>query len=175
MKRHLSRCSTLPSIWLVSDARNDTLLEQILRRLPRGSGLIFRHYHLPQAERRARFQALQRIAQAMGHLSFLSADARTARAWSADGAYGSAAVLARGPALPRLITAHSLRELRASRSDAFVLSPVFPTRSHPGAKALGPIRFLLLAAQAPTIALGGMTKKRASRLKTPWAAIDGLS
>lgn len=169
------RYPSLPPIWLVSDARNDAVLEQALRRLPRGSGLIFRHYHLPPAERRARFAALRRIARQHGHLAFLSADARTARAWNADGAYGSARTLTWGPALPRLVTAHSRRELRAFRADAFVVSPVFPTRSHPGAGALGPVRFRLLTGQAPVIALGGMTAKRAAGLKTPWAAIDGLS
>jgi thiamine-phosphate pyrophosphorylase len=171
MKRH----PPLPSIWLVSDARNDAVLEQALRRLPRGSGLIFRHYHLPPTERRARFGALRRIARARGHLAFLSADARTARAWQADGAYGPAALLAPGPALPRLVTAHALRELRAARVDAFVLSPVFATRSHPGGKTLGPLRFRMLARQAPVIALGGMTARRGARLSTAWAAIDGLA
>lgn len=174
-KRYPSLPAGLPSVWLVSDARNDAVLEQALRRLPRGSGLIFRHYHLPPAQRRSRFSALRRIARSRGHLTFLSADARTARAWGADGAYGPAALLASGPALPRLVTAHSLRELRAPRADAFVLSPVFPTRSHPGAKTLGALRFRLLARQAPVIALGGMTVRRAAALGAPWAAIDGLS
>jgi len=45
------RQTLIPPIWLVSDARNDGGLEQALARLPRGSGLIFRHYHLPEAQR----------------------------------------------------------------------------------------------------------------------------
>ncbi|MDB5724748.1 MAG: thiamine phosphate synthase [Novosphingobium sp.] len=168
----------MPAIWLISDVRNDARLEHALARLPRGSGLVFRHYHLAPTERRARFERLRRIARRYGHRVFLSADARTARAWRADGAYGSAQVLASGPALPRLVTAHSLREMRTARADAIVLSPVFATRSHPGAESLGPIRFRLLArlAQVPVIALGGMTAKRAAALRCPrWAAIDGLS
>ena len=63
------------------------------------------------------------------------------------------------------------------RADALVLSPVFPTRSHPGGKVLGPLRFRLLAARTrlPVIALGGMDARRASRLGTPaWAAIDAF-
>ena len=43
---------SLPQLWLLSDARNDAGLEQALRRLPRGSGFVLRHYHLPPAERR---------------------------------------------------------------------------------------------------------------------------
>ncbi len=163
---------------MLSDARNDTALEAALRHLPRGSGLVFRHYHLPEGERRARFAALARIARARGHLVVLSGTMRQARAWGADGAYGSAALLARGGPGLRLVTAHSLTEItRARRADALVLSPVFPTRSHPGGKVLGPLRFRLLAARArlPVIALGGMDARRASRLGTPaWAAIDAF-
>lgn len=172
------RQTLLPTIWLVSDQRNDAVLERALARLPRGSGLIFRHYHLPEPERKARFAALKRAAKVRGHRVVLSGDARMARAWGADGAYGDAARLARGPACLRLVTAHSLRELgRAKRADAVLLSPVFATRSHPGARGLGPVRFLLLARQSevPVIALGGMTAKRARRLSVrAWAAIDGL-
>ncbi|MEO5586745.1 MAG: thiamine phosphate synthase [Novosphingobium sp.] len=167
-----------PLIWLVSDARNDAALEAALDRLPRGSGLVFRHYHLSPQDRRARFNAVWKVAKRRGHTIFLAADARTARAWRADGAYGSAQVLASGPALPRLVTAHSVREMHAARADAFVLSPVFATRSHPGSTALGPVRFRLMSRNAPgpVIALGGMTAKRAAALGSRrWAAIDGLS
>lgn len=174
----MPRLWPMPRVWLVSDARNDAVLEAALARIPRGSGLVFRHYHLAPAERRARFGALRRLARRRGHRVFLSGDARTARAWRADGAYGSAALLADGPALPRLVTAHSLRELRAGRATAIMLSPVFATRSHPGGSTLGPLRFRLLARQAavPVIALGGMTARRAAAHKLDrWAAIDGLS
>jgi thiamine-phosphate pyrophosphorylase len=168
-----------PVLWLVSDARNDGVLETALARLPRGSGLIFRHRHLPEARRRARFIVLQRLARQFGHDIVLAGDARQARRWGADGAYGPAALLARGPAVHRFVTVHSLAELgKVRRADIVVLSPVFPTRSHPGGKLLGPLRFRLLAARArvPVIALGGMTRRRAVRLKTGhWAAIDGLS
>jgi thiamine-phosphate pyrophosphorylase len=80
-----------------------------------------------------------------------------------------------------LATAHSLREIGLAnrvRADAVLLSPVFPTRSHPGARTLGPSRFRLLAAWAamPVIALGGLSARAARRLRWPrWAAIDGLS
>lgn len=170
----------LAHIWLVSDARNDERLDRMLRRLPRGSGLIVRHYHLGPAERRARFASLARIARGRGQTIVLSAGARQARRLRADGAYGEPARLARGPAVLRLVTAHSLREIamaRRARADAILLSPVFPTRSHPGGKTLGPVRFRLLAARAmlPVIALGGMNRHRAHSLRWKnWAAIDGI-
>lgn len=173
------RQPALPRLWLISDARNDAVLERAFARLPRGSGFIFRHYHLTGPERRARFKVLRRLAKQRGHIVALAGDARTARRWRANMAYGSPRQLARGPALPRLATAHSLREIaQARRSDAILLSPVFATRSHPDAPALGISRFRLIAARAPApvIALGGMTRRSAGRLKGhAWAAIDGLS
>ena len=173
----MPQCYPLPDIWLLTDARNDAALEGILRRLPRGSGLVFRHYHLPAPQRRARFDALARLAWSRGHRVVLSGSPAEARRWGADGAYGAPTALARGRAMLRLATAHSLRELRlARRADAVLLSPVFPTRSHPGGQVLGPLRFRLLAARvpAPVIALGGLNRRTAERLNWPrWAAIDG--
>lgn len=165
----MARLKPLPAVWLISDARNDAVLELALRRLPRGSGFIFRHYHLEPAERRARFDALARLARARGHLVAL-ADSRTlARRWGADLAYGIDG---------DLIPVHSLREIgRATHAVALLLSPAFPTRSHPGGKMLGPLRFRLMAAraQAPVIALGGMNPRTVMRLGWPrWAGIDAF-
>ena len=174
------RQPALPSIWLISDARNDMALEQALLRLPRGSGLVFRHYHLGPAERRKRFALLKRLARRCGHTVALGASPAEARRWGADAAYGPPASLARGPAMLRLVTAHSLRELAQAmraRANMVLLSPVFPTRSHPGRSVLGPVKFRLLGARAlvPVIALGGMNSRRVRQLKAArWAAIDGL-
>lgn len=168
----------LPQLWLISDGRNDAVLERALRRLPRGAGFIFRHYHLPAPQRRARWHQLAVIARARGLVAILAGTPALARWWGADGCYGPAAA---GCGLIHLATVHSLREIgraNRARADAVLLSPVYPTRSHPGAAALGPVRFRLLAARAamPVIALGGMGRRGAARLGGGrWAAIDGLS
>jgi thiamine-phosphate pyrophosphorylase len=171
-----------PNLWLLSDARNDEALEGALKRLPRGSGFIYRHYHLPPVERVARFNVLARIARARGVVVVLADSALTAREWGADGIYGAPLSLyPRRDGLLRLATAHSMAEIAQARrvqAHAVLLSPAFATHSHPGAPSLGPVRWRLLAAQAglPVIALGGMTAHTARRLGWPyWAAIDGLS
>ena len=172
---------TLPDLWLLSDERNDAMLEDALRRLPRGSGFIFRHYHLVPEERVARWFELLRIARARGHVVILADNALTAREWGADGLYGAPRALYPTSDLLTLATAHSLREIglaNRARADAVLLSPVFPTRSHPDSPTLGPVRFHLLAghAEMPVIALGGMTARTARRLAwSRWAAINGLS
>lgn len=159
----------LPQIWIVTDARNDAALEQALRRSPRGSGVIFRHYHLPPEERRARFDRLGRIARERGHMLALAGSRAEARRWGADLAYGPHG---------DLVPVHSLRELaRAGGALAVLLSPAFATRSHPGAKALGLLRWRLIAARAgvPVIALGGLDARRARRLGARhWAGIDAF-
>lgn len=162
---------------LMSDARNDAGLESALSRLGRSDALVFRHYHLDAPTRRARFLALRRRAARRG---IVVIGARVPRQWGVDGIYGAPSEVA-GQVGVRLATAHSLAEIGAAvraGADAILLSPVFPTRSHPGAPVLGAVRFLLLARRSPlpVIALGGMTAARAARLPVHgWAAIDGLA
>jgi thiamine-phosphate pyrophosphorylase len=178
----VQRLKPLPFLWLISDERNDAALDHAMRRLPRGSGLIYRHYHLDGPQRWQRFRALRQTASACDHVVILADSALTATEWGADGVYGAPRSLwPRRRGLLHLATAHDLGEIGfANRlgADAVLLSPVFPTRSHPGTDVLGPVRFRLLAQQsrAPVIALGGMTAARARTLNWPrWAAIDGLS
>jgi len=172
---------TLPDLWLLSDERNDALLEGALVRLPRGSGFVFRHYHLPPPARIARWNELRQIARSRSHVVVLADSALTALRWGADGVYAAPRALYPTRALLTLATAHSLAEVglaNRARADLVLLSPAFPTRTHPDAKPLGPLRFRLLAAHAtmPVIALGGMTRRTERRLGWPrWAAIDGLS
>ncbi|MEN7537984.1 thiamine phosphate synthase [Aurantiacibacter flavus] len=173
---------SLPNLWLLSDARNDGVLEEALTRLPRGSAFVYRHYHLPPRKRIARWWRLRDLCLARDHLLVLADSALTAREWGAQGTYGAPLALYPQRAdLVQIATAHTMREIAQAnrkRADAIMLSPAFATRSHPGAPHLGPVRWHLFAAHAqmPVIALGGMTAQTARRLGTQrWAAIDGLS
>ena len=178
----MAAAKPLPDLWLLTDARNDAALEVPLARMPRGSALVYRHYHLAPEERIARYRSLARLARSRGHIVILADSALTAKEWGADGIYGAPRSLSpRRAGLISVATAHSLRELaqaRAMGADAVMLSPAVATNSHPGASTLGPVRFRLLALRAgqPVIALGGMNRANAHRLQWPrWAAIDGLS
>ncbi|MBJ7444837.1 MAG: thiamine phosphate synthase, partial [Sphingobium sp.] len=79
---------------------------------------------------------------------------------------------------------HDAREMVAARrggADMVLLSPLFPTRSHPGGASLGRVRFAALAQRAmmPVVALGGVTREHGRMLRAigavGWAAIDGLA
>jgi thiamine-phosphate pyrophosphorylase len=174
------RHAPLPTLWLMTDERVGDALWPALAALPRGSGVVFRHHATPSGERRALFDRVRRIARARRLLLLLAGPPTLARAWRADGWHGRSAHVGGLHSAP----AHDTRELVAARraGAAFAfLSPVFATRSHPGAKALGVVRFGLLARGAgmPVVALGGMTRANVRRVRavgaSGWAAIDGLT
>lgn len=157
----------MPRLWLMTDERMGSALIPAIERLPRGSGIVFRHYSLPRAARQALFRRVRRVARAR-RLTLLSG--------GPGGEHGRK---------PGSLTApvHSLRErIAAERNGARLVfvSPVYSTASHPGARALGRVRFGLLirGIKVPVIALGGMTHKRARSLSAfriyGWAAISGL-
>jgi thiamine-phosphate pyrophosphorylase len=169
-RRHLA----LPRVWMLTDERQGEAMWGAIERLPRGAGVVVRHYSLPEPERRT-------LARRLLRRGFVVANARPeriARKLGAHAVYGAAPQLGQ---LPRLHPVHNRVELvAAERAGAalLLLSPAFPTRSHAGARVLGPVRFGLLAraASQPVIALGGMTPNRFRRLRAfgaqGWAAID---
>ena len=178
----MQRRQPLPRLWLVTDERQGKELWPAIERLPRGSGVVFRHYGLAPAKRRALFERLRRTARRRRLLLLLAGSPGLAVAWHADGSHGTG--VDRRRRRLRTAAAHNVREIRAAEragADLLFVSPAFPTRSHPGAAALGPLGFRLLASKArlPVIALGGMNAVNARRLGPfgiyGWAAIDAWS
>ena len=165
----MKRRQPLPRLWLMTDERQGEALWTALERLPRGAGIVFRHYRLRATERRILFERVRRIARARGLVLLVAGHPLP----GGDGTHGRPG---RGI---RSASVHNLRELRAAEhagADLVFLSPVHPTRSHPGARVLGPHRFALIAHQAkvPVIALGGMDAEKARSLGGAyvWAGID---
>jgi thiamine-phosphate pyrophosphorylase len=179
-KKH-SRKNALPKIWLMTDPRFGDDLPRAIRRLPFGSGVIFRHYDLEKKPRRTLFRAVRKICRRRGHMLLLASDARTAMIWGADGIHSRT----RGSTpLIHSIPVHDIREIAQARlceADMMMLSPVFATASHPSGRSLGILRFMQLArlcGDAKVIALGGMSKPKGMlldpRLIHGWAAIDAF-
>ncbi len=140
-------------------------------RLPRGAGVIFRHY---EAKGRDALGAAVAHACRVRRLTLLVAeDAGLALRLRADGIHLPERALGRLRHLKRqgwtvTAAAHGPRGLRRSGgADAILLSPVFPTASHPGAAGLGPVRFAALVrlAEAPVLALGGVNASTQRRLR----------
>ncbi|HEY0624188.1 thiamine phosphate synthase [Sphingomonas sp.] len=169
-RRHPSLATELPRRWLMTDERLGEGLWDALAALPKGSGVILRHYALPPPERRALFARVARLTRRRNLMLVVAGTDRLGHA-PAHGRHRSA------------LTApvHSRREaIAAIRNGAAMLfvSPVHPTRSHPGARTLGPARlgFLIRGLNAPVIALGGMNERRWRALRPlgvhGWAGID---
>ncbi|MEC3951043.1 thiamine phosphate synthase [Sphingobium sp. HWE2-09] len=175
----------LPSLWLMTDERvGAAALLAAAARLPKGrGGIAFRHYRTDPVARRALFEALRAVARRRRLVLLLAGSAREAAAWRADGVHGRDARAAVRPLL-RSRAVHDAREAVAARragADLCFVSPLFPTRSHPGADALGRVRFAALARQVdmPVMALGGVRRGHRPMLRAigadGLAAIDGLS
>lgn len=154
--RHPKRLSAIPTRWLMTDERLGEGLWAALRALPYGGGVVFRHYRTPAAARRRLFARVLRIARARGLMVVRAGVEPMPCEMGVHGRRG------RG-----LVTwpAHDRREaIMGVRAGARVLfvSPLFATRSHPGARALRPWEATAIARGLPAvaIALGGMSERR---------------
>lgn len=151
-----------------------------------GGAVILRDYHNP---RRAQLAAqLRRLCRARGLRLLIGGDGRLAAQIGADGLHLPEALIDHAMRWRRsrphwLITAaaHSrpaLIRAAARRVDAALLSPVFPTRSHPRRRCLGPLRFagLVTGSPLPVYGLGGIGPSNLRRLKNSGAiGIAGIS
>ena len=157
----------------------------VIRRLPKGAGVILRHYDDP-----GRAALARRVAAVCRerHLTLLVAgDWRLARLVKAAGVHWPERMLpgrrhyqkSRAGFLTTA-SAHSFAAIkRAERCgvDAVLLSPVFKTRSHAGAQPLGAVRFAALLRQIrlPVIALGGIDRRDFNRIaRTGARGIAGI-
>ncbi|CAA7614947.1 Thiamine monophosphate synthase [Candidatus Terasakiella magnetica] len=176
--------SRIPRLILVTDEIRLSDPLAAIRRLPRGSAVLLRHYGSPERLKLARIMA--RLTRIRRLYLLVAADWRLAARLGADGVHlpeGLARHAVLAPALGwrrranalLTVACHSppaLARARALGADAAVLSPVFPTQSHSGAKAIGPLRFAQWSRRArmPVIALGGITGATARRLPPGTAA-----
>lgn len=181
--RRLVGAPGVPRLLLLSDPRRLPDPRPVAARLPRGAAVLARGLSP------AVLPALARLCRARGLLLLVSGDGRAALA-SGAGLHvpdraptrGLLPVLLRrrgaGRGVALSCAAHGRAGLARARrlgADWVLLSPAFPTASHPGAPALGPLRWagLARAARRPVVALGGITPASARRL--PPRAAAGLA
>ncbi len=169
------RARALPVLWLFTDAVRQPDLQAAVAALPRRlCGVVFRHDGAP--DRIALAKAVARQCRTLGIPMVVAGNARLAAAVGAgvhlrDGRLPAG----HGPKGWRRSTAlvtssaHSGADLRRARlmgASAVFLSPVLPTQSHPGARALGATRWAALAqaASGRSLALGGIDGRTVRRL-----------
>lgn len=168
--------SGLPACILIVDSARLPDPERAIFALPRGSAVILRDYAAP--DRAARAARLARLCRRRRLRLLVAGGGRPAAAVGAGGLHLPEWLVAGGDRRWRLwrkpgwmvtAAAHSPRAIaraRAAGCDAVLLSPVFPTASHPQAPALGPLLFAAWTRTAglPVYALGGISPATARRL-----------
>jgi thiamine-phosphate pyrophosphorylase len=168
-----------PTAWLMTDERmGDRLWPAIDCAADVGAGIIFRPY-ATDPERRAEVgRHIADMAQRRGLVLGVGGDAVLARALGARLVHNPRETTL---GLPFSRSVHNEYEAAAAKTDGASLvfvSPVYPTRSHPGAAALGEKEAARLAmlAGVPAFALGGVDPSRQNRLRklgfAGWAGID---
>jgi thiamine-phosphate pyrophosphorylase len=181
--------SILPPLVLMTDDERVADLRATVLALPRGSLVVLR---AREKERRIELATrLSRFARE-GSLKWIVADdPALAASAGADGTHFperkislAASWRVRRPGWLITCAAHSLDAcLRAKRAgaSAVLLSPVFPTASHPGRSSLGSLHARSIARHAslPVYALGGVDAQTARQLEgadlVGLAAINGLA
>lgn len=165
----------VPVLWLFTDALRVPDPQAAVAALPRRlCGVVFRHDGA--AGRAALAKAVSRQCRALAIPLVVAGNARLAAAVGAGVHLRNGRRTADGglkrwlrPAALVTSSAHSGADLRRARTmgaDAVFLSPALPTRSHPGAPALGIVRWAALArlARNEGMALGGVEGRMTRRL-----------
>ena len=181
----------LPHRILLTDSARLADPRDAVRALPAHSGVILRHYNIPDRAELAR--ELLAICRPKKIPLLVAGDACLARTVGADGLHLPEDMLVHGlgywrgwqcPGTFLCVAAHSpkaLSKAAAASADFALLSPIFQTKSHPHQKAIGINRFASWTsnAQLPVYALGGVTLQNEARIiatgAAGWAAIGALS
>ncbi|MBK8173911.1 MAG: thiamine phosphate synthase [Rhodospirillales bacterium] len=167
---------SLPRLIAMTDSERSADPLAVIRGLPAGSAVIFR-----ERDAQCRQDGARRLRPICRHkriLLLIAGDWRLARQLRCDGLHLSDAMLRAGrrhwhrcrPSRWLVTTAAhspaSMRRAAVSGVDAVLLSPVFPTKSHPGAPPLGVLRFVrwTRSCPLPVFALGGVNEDTARRL-----------
>jgi thiamine-phosphate pyrophosphorylase len=149
----MTRRQSVPERWLIIDRAPGRPNWSLLRRLPPGGGVLLL-YALAAGDGRR----LRRLAR-VRNLKVLTEGPRTAA------------------------RVHNMRELRGAllrRTPLLLLSPIYPTPSHPDWQPLPRMRAATLArlARRDVMALGGMNRKRYAKVAAlgfiGWAGISAF-
>jgi thiamine-phosphate pyrophosphorylase len=154
-----SRQRPWPRQWLMTDERMGERLWDAIDRLDHGhGGIVFRHYGSPPEKRRMIAERVADLSRKRKLTLAVARDAELARWLGAQLVHNPTDKIAD---LPFSRAVHSIEEAEAARAEGAALvfvSPVKPTRSHPGRESLGRSKAAKIAKAAgvPAIALGGM-------------------
>ncbi len=164
------RALELPALYAISNAAElgvEAFLTSLKVRLNEGLRLIqLREKNLAASELRELAKQVVALAHAHGASVLLNGDVALVNEVGADGVQLTGTQLAELRERPNVnwcaASCHDAQEIRRAEElgcDFVLLSPVLPTKSHPGAPHLGWEKFAEIAAGSsiPVYALGGLT------------------
>jgi thiamine-phosphate pyrophosphorylase len=166
-----SRPSRLPRLWFFTDSLRLADPRASIAALPRGkAGVVLRHDRDP--DRLSLGRDVARICRTRRLVLVVAGDARLAAALQAGvhlrGGYWPGPLRSRGLVSSSAHTVADMRRARRAGANLVFLSPAFPTASHAGASALGPLRWAALARRgdpaSAIAALGGIDGRSVKRL-----------
>lgn len=177
----------LPVVWFVTDPERTPDPVAIAERLPRGAGVIFRHFGRPDAGPVA--ARLSAVARRRGLVLLIGADDALAAKVGANGVHlperqvgRLGRMRAKRPGWLITVAAHTPRALAAGgRADGVLLSTVFASRSPSAGRPIGAVRLAALVRRsvAPVYALGGVGAGTVGRLlgsrAAGFAAVEAFS
>lgn len=173
-----------PALFVIDPARAPEP-ETIAARLPRGFGVVYRHFGAPDREVVAR--RLAEVCRARGLVLLIACDPDLAMQVGADGVHWPFRLRRgvrrwRGRFDLQTVSAHSRRELNAAAClpvEAVLFSAVFPSKSPSAGPAMGALRFARIVARSakPVYALGGLTADTAAQVSgwAGFAAVEGMT
>ena len=173
----LAGIANLPRLLLVTDENRLIDPSGHIRALPVGSGVVFRHYNHPNRGRLA--NTISAICKEKGLCLIISEDASLALEVNASGLHlPEHKILSPSNGVMSWIkykrgittcSCHSKKVLHLARDlgvSGALVSPVFPTPSHPVSAGLGlnALAGLCRSSPIPVFALGGVNKKSANSI-----------
>ncbi len=166
------RALALPSLYAISNVSElgeTEFLLRLQRKLDEGMRLIqVREKGMPRVVLENLANRVVSLAHGSGARVMINADVDLANEVGADGVQLSASQLASLKERPKVrlcsASCHNLEELRRAEElgcDFALLSPVLPTKSHPGAVTLGWEGFaeIVKGSSIPVYALGGLSRQ----------------
>ena len=164
----------LPFAFYLTDETRTPDPTPTIAQLPAGTAVIFRHY---TAENRSKLATvIAKLCKSKNLPLFIAGNAALASRVRADGVHLPDTLKTRLPRLqaayPALlfsVACHSELSLKAAvqlGADFAILSPLYATKSHPGARVLGPTRAALAirGCPLPVFALGGVNEDRFTQI-----------
>lgn len=164
----------LPLKFFMTDERRHAELISILQNFAPGTGVIFRHYTVP--DRAGLAQKIAEVCRQKKLPLLIAGDISLAKEVGADGVHfprwafpGDKVLPALNPNWIFIASAHNLRAIKRAEkfgADGLLLAPVFPTKSHPDRVTLGVSGFVKLATATdlPVYALGGLSHENLKEL-----------